>query len=316
MRKWASNSQALLADLESENHGLACAKEFNPNENLKILGIRWNPHFDSFFVAISLPDKIPNTKRNILSIIAKLYDPLGWVTPATVTAKIFMQQLWREELGWDDAIPASLANKWHRIYSKLAVLNRFQLNPWISLGPDADKTELHGFADACNVAYAAVVYLRITSRSGEISVNIIAAKSKVAPLKPLSVPRLELSAAVLLAKLLAFVRDSLGLTSTPYTCWTDSTVVLALLNQHPSRWKTFVANRTAEIHSKLPSADWYHVPTTENPADCASRSILCDELLSHLRYGGPDLHGCSRTLLHGPPLSSLPPLRLIAKLKK
>lgn len=148
--------------------------------------------------------------------------------------------------------------------------------------------ELHGFADAFNVAYAAAVYIRLISLSGEISVKILVAKSKVAPIKILSIPRLELSATVQLSRLLEFVRNSLHLFYVSCHCWTDSTVVLAWLSQHPSKWKTFVANRMSEIQSRVPASMWRHIPSSDNPADCASRGLTGAQLISHhLWWQGP-----------------------------
>ncbi|XP_029162616.1 uncharacterized protein LOC114934139 [Nylanderia fulva] len=117
---------------------------------------------------------------------------------------------------------------------------------------------------------------------------LLVGKSRVAPVKSLSIPRLELAAAVLLSRLMEFVIASLHLSEVPCYCWTDSTVVLAWVTQHPSRWQTFVANRVAEIQTRLPSASWRHVPTIDNPADCASRGIPGHQLASHpLWWHGP-----------------------------
>lgn len=118
--------------------------------------------------------------------------------------------------------------------------------------------------------------------------SILASKSKVAPLTPLTVPRLELSAVLLLTRLVKFVKVTLELSAVPCTCWTDSTIVLTWIRSHPSRWKTFVANRVAKIQVDLPAAVWRHVPTSSNPADCASRGLYGDELITHhLWWHGP-----------------------------
>ena len=131
--------------------------------------------------------------------------------------------------------------------------------------------------------------MRITSLSGETTVTLLISKSKVAPVKTLSIPRLELSAAVLMSRLIEFVRHSLHMPDVPCYCWTDSTIVLAWVNQHPSRWKTFVSNRVSEIQSRIPSASWRHISTHENPADCASRGISGHLLASHhLWWRGPE----------------------------
>lgn len=288
LRKWASNRSELLADIQPANHGLACNITLEVDTCLKILGITWNPSSDAFQFQVKLPDQFPNSKRRILSTIAKLFDPLGWVAPVTLAAKVFMQRLWRMKLGWDDPISGDSLERWRIIYSALPRLNEISLPRWT--GRDSDNTEmqLHGFSDASTVAYAAVVYLRVKSLTGSIKITLLAGKSKVAPLKPMTVPRLELSAAVLLARLIDFVNKSLNSNNVPIYCWTDSTVTLAWLNKHPSHWRTFVAHRVAEIQNRIPTAHWRHVPSEHNPADCASRGLLSSELLSHsLWWHGP-----------------------------
>ncbi|XP_026829094.1 uncharacterized protein LOC113562802 [Ooceraea biroi] len=288
LRKWASNSAELLSDIDPQNHGLACTKQLAPDENLKILGIGWNPRLDVFQVSVSIDEKIPSTKRTVLSAISRIYDPLGWVVPATIAAKIFMQQLWQAKVEWDEEIPASLVSRWKAIYSRLPQLNQVWLSRWTFVESEFESAELHGFSDASNSAYAAVIYLRVVSSSGDVTITLLAAKSRVAPVTPLTVPRLELSAAVLLSRLLEFVRESINFEISSCTCWTDSTIVLAWLDRHPSQWKTFVANRVAEIRNRAPNAEWQYVSTLDNSADCASRGLISDELISHpLWWHGP-----------------------------
>lgn len=285
LRKWASNSPTLLADINPDDHGLACTKPLSIDKELKILGIGRNPSLDAFQVHVCPTEHLPSSKRSILSAIAKLYDPLGWVIPVTITAKTFMQQLWREKIGWDDEVPDRLLRRCHLIFSKLSCL--YRIPRWVGLGADVIHAEVHGFADASNIAYAAAVYIRIVTKTGNVSVELLAGKSRVAPLTPLSVPRLEFSAAVLLTRLMNFVCASIGIEKLPRFCWTDSTVVLTWVQHHPSRWKIFAAHRVAEIQSRLPTAIWHHVSSHDNPADCASRGLLGDELLNHtLRWHG------------------------------
>ncbi|XP_011883990.1 PREDICTED: uncharacterized protein LOC105571129 [Vollenhovia emeryi] len=288
LRKWASNRSSLLADISEEDHGLACNRELKLDDNLNILGISWAPALDSFQFRVSPLEATPRTKRTILSAIAKLFDPLGWVTPVTITAKIFMQSLWRLQIQWDDTVPVLALNKWEDIYRNLSHLNGLQIDRWTGRGADTAEVQLHGFADASTVAYAAVVYSRVVSIAGEITVRLLIAKSKVAPLKTVSVPRLELSAATLLTRILEFIQESLHISSVKSYCWTDSTVALAWIQSHPSRWKTFVSNRVAEIQTRAQNAQWRYVSTHENPADCASRGLLGHELPSFgLWWQGP-----------------------------
>jgi len=296
LRKWSSNSSQLLHDIPTEDHGLACSKTLQGNEMLSILGIRWVPSRDVFQFQVSIPLNSLRTKRSILSIIARLFDPLGWSVPVTISAKIFLQKLWQLRVDWDDILPPNLTSDWVSIEESLKAINDLQINRWDNRGADTIDCELHGFSDASIHAYAASVYLRVQSSSGEVSSTLLISKSKVAPLKPLTVPRLELAAAVLLSRLLEFVIRSLSLSGISSFCWTDSMVVLAWVTQHPSKWKTFVSNRVTEIQSRIPAASWRHVSTHDNPADCASRGIPGSQLASNtLWWHGPAWLCCSRS---------------------
>lgn len=147
--------------------------------------------------------------------------------------------------------------------------------------------EIHGFADASISAYAAVVYLRVTHLSHTVN-HLLIGKSKVAPIKTVSLPRLELCATLLLAHLIHFVRESLNLINVNCVCWSDSTIALAWIGQSPSKWKTFLANRVAKIQELADGATWNHVRSEDNPADCASRGIMPSELIGHpLWWSGP-----------------------------
>ncbi|XP_032682417.1 uncharacterized protein LOC116849399 [Odontomachus brunneus] len=287
LRKWSSNSSALLADIDPTDHGLACSRILSTDDRVNILGVTWTPASNTLEFQVHTSTDIPSTKRSILSTIAKLYDPLGLVTPVTITAKIFMQELWRLKVGWDDTLPESMFEKWRKFYAKLPVLSGLTIKRWTGFTNDATQIELHGFADASASAYASVVYLKVTNSKQSI-ITLLTGKSKVAPLTALNIPRLELNAALLLVRLLEFVRESLDLASFPCYCWTDSTVVLAWIQQHPSRWKQFVANRVHEIQSRIPDAKWMHVSSNDNPADCASRGCSGDEIINMtLWWKGP-----------------------------
>ncbi|XP_018399549.1 PREDICTED: uncharacterized protein LOC108777215 [Cyphomyrmex costatus] len=234
LRKWASNRAELLTDIPSDDHGLACNKIMQPDERLSVLGLSWKPALDVFQVHVHVSPEVSKTKRAILSTIARLFDPMGWVAPVIVAAKILMQQLWRCGCDWDDEIPPDVQSRWTSIYQSLSSIDGLTLPRWTSRGSDTAGCELHGFADASSVAYAAAVFMRVTSLSGEVVVTLLAAKSKVALVRPTSVPRLELAAAVLLTRLMDFVRVSLDIPTLACHCWTDSTVALAWLNRDPS----------------------------------------------------------------------------------
>ncbi|XP_071580176.1 uncharacterized protein [Temnothorax nylanderi] len=273
LRKWASNNPLLLEDIDPKDHGLASSKTLDSDERLKILGIKWHPHTDVFQFDVTLAESLPDTKRSILSTIARLFDPLGWMAPVVITAKILMQQLWLLRCKWDDVIPENLLRQWRDYYSRLPLLRQITIPRWTGYGSDTLTAEIHGFADASASAYGAVVYLKVTHFDGTVDITLLLSKSKVAPLKPMSIPRLELLAAVLLARTIAAARSALTIAIHIYHCWTDSKVTKAWLSQPPSRWKIFVANRVHEVQTLLPNVEWHHVPSAQNPADLVSRGV-------------------------------------------
>ncbi|XP_029166951.1 uncharacterized protein LOC114937603 [Nylanderia fulva] len=288
LRKWASNSPDLLSDLDPADHGLATHKVLQDDEHLKVLGVSWNPKLDAFQRRVSLPSSPGKTKRAILSTIAGFFDPMGWAAPVIIGAKIFMQRLWSIQCQWDDDIPGEHFDHWATYHHQLPHLETLSIPRWTTHGSHTLHSALHGFSDASTMAFAAVVYLRVVNVDGSINISLLIAKSKVAPLKTISVPRLELSAALLLARLVNYVRSALQLPSIECHCWTDSTITLAWLSQSPSRWKTFVANRVSIIQSLLPEVSWRHVPTQDNPADCASRGLAPHALANYnLWWSGP-----------------------------
>ncbi|XP_063623101.1 uncharacterized protein LOC134795200 [Cydia splendana] len=174
---------------------------------------------------------------------------------------------------WDQEVTSNLLTEWNEFREQLPVLNSFIMPRWVGLRQDASDIQLHGYCDASNDAYAAVVYLRVVDHEGNVTVHLVAARTKVSPIRQISIPRLELSGAVLLSKLLGEVSAILSIPVSCCRAWTDSTIVLAWLQGEPSRWTTFVANRVTDILSILNNDQWAHVESTSNPADCASRGM-------------------------------------------
>ncbi|XP_032689796.1 uncharacterized protein LOC116853053 [Odontomachus brunneus] len=226
LRKWASNATSLLSDLDPADYGLATHKVLQDDEHLKILGIFWNPKLNIFQFRVTVPNIPGCTKRAILSTIAKFFDPLGWATPVSITAKISLQRLWSLQCQWDDKIPSQLLDYWSDYHQRLPCLNAISIPRWTTYGSHTLHCALHGFSDASTAAFAATVYLRIVNVDGSITVSLLADKSKVAPLKTI-IPRLELSAAWLLARLMHFARAALQLPNLECHCWTESTITLA-----------------------------------------------------------------------------------------
>ncbi len=288
LRKWASNHPQLLSSLSPEECQIPVSFDREEPLSIKVLGLQWDPSSDKMFFACEPSDK-PCTKRNILSEIARIFDPLGFLSPVSFCAKHLMQRLWLSKTGWDEPVEQSIQNRWSQIQSELPGLAKI-LFPRYVFSQNILRCQLHGFSDASELGYAAAVYLRIESPEGVIQTSLIIGKARVAPLKSQSVPRLELLGATLLSNLLQFVMESytkLAIIDEVFA-YTDSQVVLAWIASSPHRWKSFVANRVSHIQETIPNVKWYHVSTHENPADCASRGLTPASLADHpLWFQGP-----------------------------
>ncbi|KMQ89359.1 gag-pol polyprotein precursor [Lasius niger] len=286
LQKWAANDASIISSFaKSDDHSLS---RDLPNE-ARTLGLTWHPNADVFKFHVSQSDHPrPITKRSALSRIAQVFDPLGWLAPVTIVGKIFIQQLWKTQVGWDDPLPPSLAGEWVTFDEQLKHVSALSIPRWICTSPSVSGMELHGFSDASQDALGAVLYLRSFHDYADANIILLAAKSKVAPVKRQTIPRLELSAAVLLARLLARIRDILEFKHVPVHLWTDSTISLAWIKGHPSTWKEFVGNRVTAVQELAPDARWHHVAGTDNPADCLSRGLTPQQLQHHrLWWHGP-----------------------------
>ncbi|XP_026744319.1 uncharacterized protein LOC113505711 [Trichoplusia ni] len=289
LQKWMTNNKDLSREIkEDRSIQKVESVEIKMDEVMKILGISWDRERDSFKYTVTFPPQPGSvTKRKVISEIARLFDPLGWVAPCVVTAKILIQKLWLAGIDWDGSLPEELLKEWKNYQADLLHLPQIVIPRWFETRSKA-VMELQGFCDASNKAYAAVVYLRVIEEDCDVKVHLVTAKTKVAPTKQLSIPRLELMGAVILAKLITEVAEILGIEKENIHCWTDSTIVLAWLSGHPSRWTTFVGNRVSEILTLLENTQWAHVRSACNPADIASRGVTPTELSqSSLWFHGP-----------------------------
>ncbi|CAI6357195.1 unnamed protein product [Macrosiphum euphorbiae] len=255
----------------------------------------------------------PNTKRGVLSAIARLFDSIGALGPMLLWAKSFMQQLWQTQLNWDTPLPPHLRIAWRQFLSELPSLSNLTITRHIDIREYQD-VQLLGFADASQRGYAANVYLRVVHPTGKVSVSLVTCKTKVASLKgserdeSLTIPRLELCAALLLAQLLHRLHTKIAsvIPISHVRAWTDSSVVLSWLTADQKMFKIFVTNRVAKIHTLLPNCKWSHVRTTENPADPSSRGLLPSDLVAcTLHWKGPTFLQFSEDQWPGPQLETL-----------
>lgn len=206
LAKWSSNDIEVRQRMSGSTEYIEIDKE----ETNAVLGLRWKPAEDVFqFKVKELPsDGIP-TKRKIASDIGTLYDPIGFLSPVIVKAKMVIQGLWRNKFDWDDEIidqgDVQLATDWNEFRRELPIIEKLSIPRWISTTNSSMK-QLHGFSDASKEAYGVAFYVRTIEEDSTINVNLVFSKSRVAPVTKATIPKLELSAAHLMSKLLQEVR--------------------------------------------------------------------------------------------------------------
>ena len=259
----------------------------SPTEVTKILGLIWNKTDDTLSCDIpELPVSDQVTKRDILSYVSQMFDPIGFLSPVMVQPKLILQSAWLVKQGWDEEVAQDDIHKFKKWQAELQCLQDVNIARHIGGSNDnVTSSELHTFCDASQDAYAAVVFLRSVTSERHVSVQLLMAKSRLAPLKRPTMPRLELLACVIGARLTSFVLASLNLSHAVSYLWSDSTTALAWIKRN-NKWGTFVGNRVREICSLIKSENWRHVPGVSNPADLPSRKCSPVQLLESRWWEG------------------------------
>ncbi|GFW35118.1 integrase catalytic domain-containing protein [Trichonephila clavipes] len=285
LRKWISNDCELMKQWQLEHFDHLNMNDF-VNHPHRVLGLLWHPQKDYLSLRLtSLLDflqKRKNTKRFLLMAAGRIFDPLGFASPFTIRFKILFQEIWQRKTDWDEELLPDIGEKFEQWCSKASFLCELQI-PRYALQCDSvncPECEIHTFSDASIKAYGAVSYVRLRTFD-KISVHLLASKSRVAPLKVLTLPRLELMGALLAARLAKEVSRVLNekISTTNYF-WTDSTIVLSWIQGPSNRWKVFVANRVKEIRSLTDKDSWRHCPGKDNPSDLLTRGISADSLIN------------------------------------
>ncbi|KAJ8948801.1 hypothetical protein NQ314_008349 [Rhamnusium bicolor] len=284
--KWVSNSRQLLDKIPSHLKSTKMI-EFDKT-NLKILGLQWNPYLDRFTFKLNF-QLVHCTKRNLLSCVARIFDPLGFLSPITLFIKLLIKKLWSLNFDWDQVAPVEISNAWTKFQKELYCLNEIQI-PRHLLIFEKVSVSLIGFSDASMNAYAVVIYVRTADDSGNVNVNLLCSRSKVSPNSKISLPRLELCAATLLAQLLAHVQETYNLRKpvNEIYAFCDSMITLHWIHSTTRKWKPFVSNRVSKIKYFLSPPHWFFVPTQENVSDCASRGLTPLGITNHSTWlSGP-----------------------------
>ncbi|XP_039608848.1 uncharacterized protein LOC120528780, partial [Polypterus senegalus] len=213
----------------------------------------------------------PATRRGILSVVSSVYDPLGFLAPALLPAKLILRDLCKEKFGWDEEVEVKHIQKWKKWMDDLKLLTDYKVNRCFKpTGFGTIKTaQMHHFADASEDGYGTVTYLVLTNEEGKKHCSFLMGKSRVAPLKQITIPRMELTAAVMAVKMDKMLKGELQMPLRESTFWTDSTTVLKYISNESTRFKTFVANRISVIRDHSQPSQWRYVTSVLNPADQA-----------------------------------------------
>ncbi|XP_072936129.1 uncharacterized protein [Epargyreus clarus] len=280
LKQWASNKEEALAKIDANEN--IKEKRLGQEEEEKTLGMRWLVQEDALAFNVGLrntPLEVKNgnkkpTKREVTSAVMSTFDPLGLATPVLIMGKRIIQDLWRTGVQWDEEVNEEQHRAWEEYAGNVKSLSCLKIPR--CLAPTTRSGEVHTFVDASETAYAAAVYWRSTADNGEVNIRLMAGKARVAPVKATSIPRLELQAALLGARLAASVCEETDLTVTSRVFWSDSTTVLQWLKADPRRFKVFVAHRLAAIEELSKPNEWRWVSTKDNPADDATRNTPRD----------------------------------------
>ena len=291
LTKWISNNQEVIDTIpEEERSKCLTVGVFNDHTSERVLGIKWNIVNDYFHYDITLPWK-PRTKRGVLGTMNSLFDPSGFVSPVIVEAKLIYRLTCEEELEWDEPLPDVILERWEKWIAILNQLQDITIPRCLEMLPsnDAQKHQLHYFMDASKVAYGAVCYLQTIDLLNNVTCMLLTSKSYLSPKPEMSIPRLELLAAVVAVKMNQMLRKELCVELVPSIFWTDSSIVLLSLKNEPKRFPLFVSRRISMIAKNTCVSNWNHVPTKLNPADLLSRGARADSLARNkLWFEGPE----------------------------
>lgn len=290
LRGWASNRANVLRKLTGEDTNKEEIELGSKEE--KTLGLRWFTEEDKLGFRTCLQnmtevieqERTP-TKRKVTSAVMSTFDPMGLASPVLIQGKKLLQDIWRSGVGWDEEITPGEGDQWREYLRSLKLLEGLRIPRCIR--HSAHEGELHIFTDASETAYACAVYWRQETNEGQFDVVLLAAKARVTPLKPISIPRLELQAALLGTRMARSVEEELDLQPARKTYWTDSSTVLSWIKSDPRTFKPFVAHRLAEIEETTKPQEWRWVPTKENPADDATRMVPQEFNDQHRWFTGP-----------------------------
>ena len=283
LSQWGSSSKKVLRSLPGQS---VSSLDLGLDKDLPVertLGLTLDFNRDAFVIEVRIQPS-GSTKREVLRATSSIYDPLGFLAPVLLRAKLILQAICRSSVGWDDPLDSALLADWVNWTTSMSSLRPliiprcYNVESASSLG-----IGLHIFADASELAFGAVGFLRFDRPDG-VKTSFVLAKSRVAPLKYVSIPRLELCAALLAARLSKVIKSELRLKVDQITFWSDSTTVLRWINSLHCRFHVYVGNRVGELLELSEPSQWRYVPTDQNPADEISRGLPAAEFTAEHRF--------------------------------
>ena len=271
LREWDTNNSSL-------EEIISFSGKKNSSSKCKIFGTSWDTGNDTLNIPLPIMSDVSITKRQIVSDLAKIYDPLGTLLPVTITGKILIQDLWKLNLGWDETIPPEIIQQWKKFVSDINELRSYTIDRKVV--SHNEKYDLHIFSDASTRAFGAACYVVTQTKS-----TLIYAKSRVAPIKEKTLPQLELTAVNLAVRIGCYVGNAMKPIGLPgkIIIWCDSQITLNWLNndRHPTQ---YVTQRIQNIRSLLPECSFRFVQGNKNPSDLLTRGVSCKLFLKHNEF--------------------------------
>ena len=262
--------------------------DFQDKVQERALGIVWDLQTDKFTFSVTQSSITQLTRRKVLSIVASIFDPLGLVSPFVLQGKRLLQDACILGLSWDDVLPPELNSRFQNWLSYVPSLVDFQISRSVKPCEFVENIcELHHFCDGSTVGYGVCSYLRLVDQQGLTCVSLVFSKSRVAPVKPITIPRLELTSAVLAVKVSLMLEKELNYTNLQHYFYTDSKVVLGYISNSSKRFHVFVSNRVGFIQAHTTASQWSHIDGKSNPSDVASRGATPIQLQNSCWFTGP-----------------------------
>ena len=291
-RKWLSNSLEFLKSVPQEDRATQLQLDDRELPSAKTLGVLWEAAEDHFTFNITrLQDENAMSKRLFLRMIATLFDPLGFLGPFIARAKMLFQTMWLEGYDWDDPLASELEKSIRQWSAELPLLKEMKIPRCLRVQTSAGESssQIHVFVDASQNAYGMVAYLVVKYNDGTTSRRLILSRNRVAPLSAVSIPRLELMAAVMGVEIMKSVATTLKVPVRDMVFWSDSADVLHWFRNTSRKFKPFVAHRVSFVQENTEPTQWNHVPTQLNPADYLTRGLSAQDLAGCVQWWqGPE----------------------------